>query len=242
MSIYQIIFANRFNDLIPPNRRKTIWLAWTHVFAVPLQWLRDLFFDVYYGGFTGGTYSNVTIYNTGDRVRFTDKAVYEAMTDGVVGVAPNTDTDKWLKVVDVYIGLQERLTYNAQRLKIEFTLNKWFETAFRQPTSYVASPDFYLPKSDIFITDLQVFPDIFLMVESNMDEPSYMFKQNVSQGMHFMLASASSSNYDLYNFTINIPVAVFNALAPNNLQREKIVRQVADKYVGFGLTYNIVTY
>jgi hypothetical protein len=45
-----------------------------------------------------------------------------------------------------------------------------------------------------------------------------------------------------YNFTINVPSALFATLGNNLTNRENTIRSFADKYVLAGITYNIITY
>ena len=48
--------------------------------------------------------------------------------------------------------------------------------------------------------------------------------------------------YSNIAFSIFVPIAVFNALAGNNTDRENIIRAFADKYVLAGIEYNVITY
>ena len=46
-------------------------------------------------------YDNTALYNTGDEVYYpTTKLFYQALVDGVQGVAPGSDPTKWVKAVD----------------------------------------------------------------------------------------------------------------------------------------------
>ena len=45
-----------------------------------------------------------------------------------------------------------------------------------------------------------------------------------------------------YNFTINVPLALFTTLGTDNTNRENTIRIFADKYVLSGITYNVTTY
>lgn len=228
-NIYIIVFNTVFKQLLPPNKRKTIMIAFFKVLAKPLQWLRDLLFDTYADGFTGNIYSAVTTYNKGDRVRYIDRKVYECLENSVTGVAPPTDTDKWLEIQDLWIGLRERGKYNAQRMVLEYALNKWFDTTF----AYAPST------SDIYIVNNTLALSAFWISDSDSASPSYCAAADLYSD--FWIGDADyDPNTD--HFTIYIPVAVYNALSSDPASRETIVRAFVDRYNTTGITYNVTTY
>lgn len=187
----------------------------------PLQWLRDLLFDSYKQGATAPSYA-AGAYNKYDQVIY-QKKVYSSKIDF------NTDlptvTDSWLLVQDNFIGVNERVLYNGEKIIFEWALNKWFGTTFRNP----------LAISDIYISNNLKKVPVFRVGQVETIS-SQVYKDHSSEYI------VNDYNFGIYNnFTIFVPLLVYNALGdPSN--RERIFRSFADKYVTFGLFYNIVTY
>jgi hypothetical protein len=221
-TIYDIDFEKFSVEMLPVDKRTTKTLAWVNVLLSPVQYLRDLFFGSYRTGSTAPAYAAGT-YAKYARVRY-NKIVYESLKAG------NTDlptvTASWKIVQQNFIGLSERVLYNGQKLTLEYAMNTWFGTTFRQPTSV----------SDIYITNNTLAISVFRVarIENN---SSAVFNDTSTE---FVI-----NNYNFavqFNFTINCPVAVYNALNAVAANREKIFRSFVDKYVPAGITYNIVTY
>jgi hypothetical protein len=106
---------------------------------------------------------------------------------------------------------------------LEYALNKWFGTVFRQPPTL----------SDIYILNNAVLTPVFVVGASE-DESSDIFGDISSE---FII-----DDYDFttaYAFSIYIPTAVYDALGA---AKESIVRNFADKYVIAGILYNITPY
>jgi hypothetical protein len=109
---------------------------------------------------------------------------------------------------------------------LEWAMNKWFGTTFRQPPNV----------SDIYITNNSVPIEVFRCGGIE-DISSVVYSNNSSE---FVI-----NNYSFtvaFNFTINVPEAVFNALDPTLVNNEKIFRAFVDRYVPAGVTYTIQTY
>lgn len=238
MSLYDIDFSLAWNRLLAPMKRLAKFLGWGNVLSSQLQYNRDLFYDNYISGDTSDAYDELTSYQVGEKVRYIDRAIYECIKDATAGILP-TDEEYWIKRQDVFIGLKERVRFNAQRLEFEFAMNTWFNTEFRQPTSYTTAPQYYLPKSDIYIENNTVLPGVFLVRDSNNSDYFYSFETTKQK---YIYSEVTASSYLDYSFTINIPLAVYNALGPDSLTRENAVRRIADKYVTVGINYNINTY
>lgn len=221
-TIYDIDFEGFSEQMLPVDKRTTRTIAWLKALLSPIQYLRDLFFGSYRTGsdaplYTAGTYAKYA------RVRY-NKIVYESLKAG------NTDlptvTASWKIVQQNFIGLSERVLYNGQKLTLEYAMNTWFGTTFRQPNN----------QSDIYITNNTLAIPVFRVarIESG---SSVVFNDYSSE-----LVINNYSFAVQFNFTINCPVAVYNALDAVAANREKIFRSFVDKYVPAGITYNIVTY
>lgn len=237
MSIYTITFQTFFNRIIPPSKRTTLHLLWGKVMLTPLQWLRNLAFNTYKTGDSSADYDSLTAYVRGDRVKV-DKTIYECIL-ATTGVSPIdlTGATYWQKIQDIYIGLDERIKYNSQTLQLEFILNKWFGSTFNQPTAYVAAPTYYTPKSDIYITNNNVKPNLFILGATASE--SSVFKVTPKK---YLYATAVAANYAISLFTINVPTALYSSIAATSIEADKLISQVVNKYVAAGIIYDIKTY
>lgn len=231
-TIYDIDFNQQASDLMPPDKRDPTYLSPMRALLKAIQWCRDLVLGNYRSGATAPAFG-AGPYAKYDQVLY-KKKVYYSLIDA------NTDTPdvitSWLPIQQNFIGVDERAQYDGLKLKFEYALNKWFATQFRQPTSFVAAPDYYLPKSDIYlITNLL---------------PISVFRVGISEieSSSVGLLDSSEAVYDNYNFTgvygltIMVPVAVWTALSTVTADRDNIIRNFADKYVTAGVLYDIQTY
>jgi hypothetical protein len=148
-TIYDIDFEIQGENLMPPDKRKPKLLAWLFAFLYALQLLRDRFYTYYADGFTGDRWDISTAYSVGDEVRYIDRSVYECIQATTAGILP-TDTDYWVKIQDIYIGIRERSRYNSRKILFEFILNKWFDV----------DP---LPADQIYIQNNSVYGTAFVM-------------------------------------------------------------------------------
>jgi hypothetical protein len=220
--LYDIDFDNQVGDLIPPDKRTINFATLLQSLTKGLQYTHDLIFDSYKKGSTAPAYA-VGVYAKYDQVIY-NKAVYESLVDG--NNATPTDLTKWRVIQENYIGVDERILYNGGKLILEYALNKWFDTTFLQPPLV----------SDIYLTTNPTLLSVF-RVGYTEDESSsvgdFASSENVFNDYSF------AANYGL---TINIPVAVYNALGPDAATREAVVRNFADKYVITGVFYDINAY
>jgi hypothetical protein len=131
-------------------------------------------------------------------------------------------------VQDNFIGVIDRAKFSAEDLKFEYALNLWFDTTFRQPPL----------TSDIYINDLNSnLVDFFVGYQEN--ESSEIVAIN---GEAISFIQSANPTYGAADFSINIPLAIFNALGASNPEREAVVRRFADQINTAGLTYTINTY
>lgn len=237
MSIYDYNLNLATLQLTPPLKRKPNRLAFYGIFDTVLQRLHDGFFDRYADGdasvdwVSGGTYSYE------DRVRDIDNAIYELITiSGVTGLTtnPKDDTTNWIKVQNVFIGARERVQYTSQKIFIEYALNRFFKVG--APTLPFTGASH---TTQIWISNANnPQTNFWLSNGGNGSLTSYM--SNTPQFQKYFLGNSYS--YDPNSFTIHVPVAVFNALGPDNATREGIIRSIADKQVQCGKIYAVVTY
>jgi hypothetical protein len=224
MGLYDVDYTDVGQQLLPPDKRWPRMSAWVKAILIPVQYLRDLVLGVYRLGSTDLQYAGAVTYAKGDRVVFR-YAVYESLVDGNTGNDP-LNTTYWVKVVDNFIGVNERVLYNGHTLILTYALNKYFGTTFRQPNDV----------SDIYLVNnaKPVAPFVSGATEA---ESSVTYANTSSE---FVINAYDFDGYE--NLTIMVPVAVFNALDPDPSNREKIIRNFADRYIVAGITYNVETY
>ena len=233
MSIYQIDADYVANQLTPPKLRKPKQLSWIKVILSPLQKFFDVSFLGYKNGDTSLDYNNVTTYNFGDRVLYTDKSIYEATyvdSDGVAqsfsGVIP-TNTAFWTLINTVFIGSDERSKYNAQKLLFEYALNRFFRVA--------ASP-----ADQIYITNNFIDSGQNFLMNTGSNDSSLMPLNSMYQIDYMGLFPTYQTNTN--DYTIFVPIAVFTALGDTNDNRENAVRNFADIYNLAGMRYDVQSY
>lgn len=221
--IYDITFDQQSAELLPPDKRDPTILAPVRALMSGLQWIRDLIFGSYRLGSTAPAWSAGT-YNKFDQVIY-KKAVFESL------VANNTtepditqNTISWRRVLDNFVGVEQRILYNCQVLAFEYALNKWFATSFRQPPN----------TSDIYLTTSPPAIKGFLVGGT---QPSLIYRDRsyefVGNEYHAPIS---------ITLTINIPSAVYLALGTTTADRDNLVRSFANKYNAFGIFYDINPY
>lgn len=227
MSIYDANYYEIAANEVPPNKRLPVYLTWVFVLVSAMNWLHDVIFNVWKkGGESYPVYSAGT-FDKYERVIY-NKGVYESLIDS------NTDlpsvTTSWIKLTDSFIGVDERILFGTSKLTLEYALNKWFFTEFRQPNFDDTSI------SDIYIETNEVTTGFFRvgLIE---DESTSIGTEQSSEPI-----GDDGALTIQYNFTIWFPTAVYSALDADSAVRESIVRSFADNYVPTGLFYNILTY
>ena len=216
--MYSTNYRNFGRASLPPNYRLTNEIAWSDARMQPMIDANSFFFDMFIDGTVAGDYSTLTTYGYHD-IAIYDKSMYLSLQDSNLN-NPVTDADWWYKVNDSFIGVYERIAYNASKLIFEYALNRWFGGTFAQPPS----------TSDIYITNTTTDPQSFVIGLG--DEDSSAVGTNISTGF-----VGNTTVYDAtVDFTINIPTALYPAGG------DEEVRQFADLINTSGLIYNIVQY
>lgn len=223
-SIFDVNFNLFSYRMMRPDRRLPAMLAFVRVLMKPLQYLRDQKLGIYREGagnmatWAPGTYAK---YQT---VIYKQK-VYESLQAG--NTAEPTDQSKWRVVVHNFVGAEERAQYTSSKIVLEFAINKYFGTTFRQPLTGT---------SDIYFDTLDNPLNVFLIGNSPLSQ-SYIYTDHSTQ---FIINDYSFATY--YNMQINFPQAVFDALDPSPENAEKIIRNFVNRILVAGITYKIVTY
>ena len=237
-TIYAQDEAQISNDLLPPQRRLPVFLAWLLSILTPLQWLHDLVFTAYYGGSSAANWDAFTIYHYGTRVKYKDYAIYEVVNpigSGITGSVPGQSSD-WMKVLDTFVGVGERVLYTGQTAMLEYILNYYFSVGT------VALPWTRASQvNQIYISLNTLSSGFWLTNASGQTLTSYMANAAPFQ-KNFMHAASS---YNPYAFTINVPVAVDAAITANQVAgvtAKQLITTIVQKYCQCNFLFSYATY
>lgn len=227
MGFYDQNYKKISEQLSPPQYRLPRNLSWFEAILYPLQWLRDLIFFDYASGTDAERWDSLTAYVYSDRVIY-QGMVYEAL-QGSTGVIPSENSGTWLLVLEDFRGVYERVSYNGQKLVMEYLLNRWFFTTFIQPDHNNPSN-----RSDIFIDTLPTDDDSF-MVGASDEETSYVpavsdFSEDFV-GVSFDPATI--------NLQVNYPLSLIPTTSDD---RYKQMVFLVEKYKVYGATVSYVGY
>lgn len=224
MAIYDINFSKTGRQLLPPDKRNPNTVSLVKGLLAPMQWISDLWLKDYRVGSLAQNWLSTSTYVKYDRVKY-KFAIYESLAGGNLNNLP-TDKTKWALVQPNFIGLSERLLYNGITLTLTYALNKRFGTIFRQPPNV----------ADIYINNNNIPYPPFIFGGDSVSSSSF-FSQSSTE--YFINAYSFTSTF---NFSIFVPVAVYNALDPLSANRDKIFRAFVNSIIPAGITYNITTY
>jgi hypothetical protein len=172
MTDYAFDFAQATTELLPPSKRNRRIEAYLNLFSSQYQRLHDIVFTKYYLGSTYPDFNGATAYINGDRVKDANYGIYELVDStaviSVLGVNtnPHTNASAWTQICPDYRGVFARSRYNAQKLVLEYVLNEYFGTVFRQPNS----PTTPTP-SDIWISEIKRYNPWFIARDANKGSP-----------------------------------------------------------------------
>jgi hypothetical protein len=223
MAITDLNTNQQVIELLPPDKRYPNSVSWLQTcLKSTIQWLWAGL-NEYMNGSTAPTWiagaypvNATVIYN---------KSEYISLNNG------NADTPglstKWYLVNSYFIGVNDRVKYNGQTITLTFALNKYFRTTFRQPGAGT---------SDIYLTTTPNAPKGFISGGSN-SISSISYLDHSSE-----VSNDSQNSAVTTNLTVNVPVAVYNALATNNTDRSSIILSFVNKYIYAGISSQVITY
>jgi hypothetical protein len=240
-SIYDINYAARFSDLLPPSKRLPKWLGFMACFAAPLQWNRDLVFGDYAIGSTASNWVTATPYPYQQRVIDVDGGVYElqSLTGLTSATPPHQDPANWIKVLNTFLGVRQRAR-TLSKLSMETLLNVTFQVA---SFSWQQWSGAFPPYTQIYIVNTPPQNTAFWL-------------SNGAPGSLTTFLGNSGSNSSAYlgntyatgvsSFIVKVPVAVYAAiganLPPSIPTAEDKIRSILDPYVQAGKLYTIIQY
>lgn len=230
--IFDINFNNQAEDILPPDKRDENTLAVVKSILTASQRERNTLLGKMKTGATALPWSAGT-YSIYAQVLY-KKQVFESRVDA--NTAEPSDPEAWYLIQPNFIGTDMRQFFDGTKLLFEYGLNKWFDSVFRQPVTIEPAPDYYLPKSDIYLTTNEIINPVF---RAGIDE-----SESSSVGAYDS-SEAVGNDYSFatqYGLTINIPVALFDTLGTTTAEKETTIRNFADKYITAGIYYDINPY
>jgi hypothetical protein len=222
--MYDVNYNTAIENLLVPDKRTKKTLAFNIALALGIANNHFLLFDVY-KNYTILPIWFVGTYQKNELVRH-GKGIYQSIENN--NTTKPTNASKWRLVSENFLGSDFRLSITGEKLNLEYALNTWFGSTFRQPIIGI---------SDIYITTNNI-----------VDLP--VFRVGINEFESTSVRSDGSDQYVInsytfvtqHNLTINIPITLFNTLGATNEIRTSIVRSFADKYINAGLIYKIQTY
>jgi hypothetical protein len=213
--MYNIDYNQKVIETLVPDKRQPKTTAYLQQLAREVSQNHSQLTKLYKQYQLADNWTNV-FFPRNSVVRYA-KAIYVAVEDTT---DEPTYSNAWLLVSPNFMGNDFRLAIRGERLILDYALNTWFNTTFRQ-----------LPAtSDIYLVTNTITESAFV-VGSTEFESSNIF-QNVSS--QFVINSYSFANQ--YNLTIKIPIAVFNALGTTDEIRKSIIKNFADLYISAGMS------
>lgn len=213
--LYSVDYDQQSIDLLPPNKRKPVHIAIVQGCMRGVQWARNLVIGTYKSGSNAPIYS-AGVYNKYDQVIF-KKSVYMSLVESN---STNPTDASWLLIQNDFIGIDERINFNSQKVVLEYALNKRFGGTFRLPPA--PSP------ADIFIGNIAPVAFGFRVGQTTGSSVGQtMSSDNIGSAKPFRAVNG---------FQINFPIGLYA------LTSEKEVRDYTDQYSAFGINYIIITY
>ena len=222
--MYDINYNTTIETLLVPDKRTTKTVAFNSALVAEVSNNHTLLFTTY------KQYSIIPVWSAGtylknELVKY-GKSIFQSIESA--NTTEPTLSDKWRLVSENFLGSDFRLAIRGEKLNLEYALNIWFGTVFRQPA---------VGLSDIYLTTNPVTPINVFRVGITGFESSSVSNTTSSE---FVINSYSFSTN--FNLTINVPIAFYTTLGATNDVRNSIIRNFADKYINAGLTYQITTY
>lgn len=221
------------DNLNIPALRQRIHTAWLYLIISPLDQVQTWWLERLNGSsyplFNGST--NYTIYDT---VRY-GRAAYWCIQTPAAGLFPlPTDTTYWYKILDDYIGLNERSKYSAQKVMLEFALNRRF-------SPLTITPPFGPSVTSIYISNNMVNKvPVLYSAPSGTNTNTWTAPNSSTRFWYSSLGNPTT--VPQYNYTIYVPSAIFSAIDSNPNEARYIIIQEVDRYGLAGLLYDIQTY
>lgn len=219
---------NEAEQLLPPPKRLPKFLLFWRACLSPIK--RDNKYRQWMlGGADTDFYSSTFTYAQGDNTKDI-YGVYESLVSDNTG-NPTTDTTKWVKVLQSFVGVKELAQYTSQKLTFEYSLNRQLNGL----AAGTIKSEFNAANGDIYIINVVPAYTSFVMYPDSASS-SKMYP-TFSTGIMFdppVYLGATT-----YQFIINVPSGLY---ASFGAAAEQIIRQFADRYTIVGTGYTIQQY
>lgn len=221
--MYQIDYKIAIENVLVPDKRTKKTVSFNKALVSEVANNHELLFATY------KEYSAVPVWTAGtfyknELVKY-GKSIFQSIIDG--NTTEPTYSDNWRLVSDNFLGSDFRLKIRGGKLNLEYALNTWFDSTFRQPPLV----------SDIFLTTNPVTPiTVFRVGDENFNSSTVYLDRSVE----FVINSYSFD--EQFNLVINVPIDKFNSLGDTDAVRDSVIKNFVNKYINAGLTYKITTY
>lgn len=229
MSIYSVNYNTTSVNLLPTHKREENIKNLAYSLMSPMVDLNTIF-TYLRTGTSAGDYNALTVYTYGELVNYQRRVYFrnEVTAGYVAGITPNT-SEYFVKVLDFTIGLDERIRFTPNKLVLEYALNAIFGTTYSNPPTL----------SDIYITRNTNDSDAFEVGQVE-TESSTISQMDIDA--QWAIPEFEPDGTIMYDYTVNVPVAVWTALASTPTERDNIVISVLNKYKLVGFVADVQTY
>jgi len=221
--ITSVNYINLIKALLVPDKRTPNNIAWNTALVDRVDNEHINIFNYYKAGQIAPFWS-ATTYNIDDRVRY-GKTIFQNTISGNT-IQPTFD-NTWVVISDNFIGVDNRVLFTGEKLTLEFALNQWFDTQFKQPPLV----------SDIYISTNSISDSTFIV--GNIDDETSLVGNNTS--LEFITDSYINAA-TFYNMIIWVPNIKLSTLGTTLADQQNTVRVFGDKYVNAGITYAVSGY
>jgi len=260
MSIFDLDLFSKVIEWMPPYKRGIVMMRWVQSLVSQVQYnVNKMLYDFR----LGSSYPNWIpgTYNIGNFVVYKFK-VYECIADGTTATPPGTG---WQLYLDNFVGSDERKNFNGQKIVLEYAMNTYYQTQFRQPP---LQSDIYITNQPVgtlgFVVGQSVGSSVALTDAGSQLLYSPYATYNYGQGINYngwMYISKTNNNVSdplddtkwiksetifpvsaigwNYNFIINVPSATY--ITPQGSINFEM-RQIVDKLVPESIKYIIRPY
>lgn len=263
MSIYSFNIKKAGEKLLPPNKRKLYIISWVNILLTPIEWLQGLWSNDYLNGQIYPVWDSGTSYAKGDRVVY-KVSTYEAF-EASTGLTPEGNRTQWYKLNDSFIGVFDRARYTAQKVSLESFLNRWFSNSgsanliFIENNPLKVQATYFYNEAEgqetYFINQGEDVPFvlgdaytegdtvndngvIFMCIVDNSNQPT----TDETYWRIYPYIINESEVFGAIDFTVYVPLSLYDTLGNNTAQKDAKVQSQVDKYKPFGTINDIKTY
>ena len=177
---------------------------------------------------------NPPIANKGDNIRFADNGLWQCQKDNVNCISDNPKTNSasinWYRLQIDFVGLFDRMKFNARKVILEYVLNLYFN-----------------PKGYNYLNGTFGRYNIFIENNKNISA-SYIYDKSFLGGVFIYDKGKNGSDFWVWDiadsflnicYTIYIPAQIATDLGSDYVN---IIKALADKYNFLSVNYSIILY